>query len=276
MIVITGQTATGKTTLALKEAEATNGELVNADSRQIYKGLDIVTGKDIQQIRDAGIAYHMIDIVDPTVRYSSHEYAAAAGRIIADIRRRGKTPIIVGGTYLYIKHLIYGFDVSIPPNESLRTSLINKSVEQLQEMLSPRPSDINDSDWNNPRRLIRRIEIRVADPIIRAKNTPYGNGEYSLIGLRHQGRSHLESAIKSRVDARMQAGALEEVRSLLGRGYTKHDPGLQTIGYKQLIACLEGTRTQEDAIEEWVTKEVQYAKRQLTFMKTDHNISWQL
>lgn len=297
LVVITGQTATGKTTLAVKYAQEHNGEIVNADSRQVYKHLDIITGKDLGELKLSGVPYHLFDLVDPKDSFSSHEYVEAARPVILDIRSRRKTPVIVGGSYLYLKHLLYGFDVAVEPNRQLRDELEGKSVAELQKLLAPRPDNINDSDWNNPRRLIRRIEIAKSavdlglkiSPL-RKRSTPEGGGVLrnqehpglwppllqrgELIGLKHKDRQSLEVAIKSRIDKRIEEGAVREVEQLLKQGYTKNDPGLQTIGYTQIIAFLKGEISMESAVKNWTNKEIQYAKRQYTFMKKDSRISW--
>lgn len=277
LIVVTGQTATGKTGRAIDLAKTHDGELVNADSRQVYKYLDIVTGKDKGELQASGVPFHMIDVVDPKERYSSHEYVKAAAPIIEGIWRRGRTPVIVGGTYLYIKHLLYGFDIEVPPNTQLRAELEEKSLEELQQILSPRPSDINDSDWNNMRRLVRRIEIqRAGAPVLSKKsNAIFNKSERpTLIGLKHGSRESLESAIIDRVNKRIAQGAFDEVSSILNRGYEESDPGLETIGYAQIVQFIKGTLSKAAAVKEWTTREIQYAKRQLTFMKSDPHITW--
>lgn len=281
LIIVTGQTATGKSDLALQLATQHNGEILNADSRQIYKHLDIVTGKDLPLSTKSEVAYHLFDIIDPKDRFSSYDYARQAAAAIQSVRRRGKTPIIVGGAYLYLSHLLYGFDVHVEPDQKLRDKLEDKSVAELQQLLAPRPPDINDSDWNNPRRLIRRIEInRSPNNKSDSRSSPLhprGEAEHILlfIGLKHVDRISLETAISNRVQNRIAEGAVQEVKDLLKKGYSKEDPGLQTIGYTQIIAYLSGDMHIDAAIKQWTTKEIQYAKRQYTFMKKDSSIKWQ-
>ncbi len=278
MIIITGQTATGKTGLALKYAKKYNGELVNFDSRQIYKYLDIITGKDIPSV-------WLYDVVKPDEYFSSFDYVKLAQNTIKDIIKRGKTPILVGGTYFYLKHLLYGFDSGAPPNFKLRDRLNKKTVKELQTIykkINLKSFDaMNNSDKNNPRRLIRKIEIEstkktgpVSDSrkIFPASLTP----DFLYIGLRYKNKNKLLKIIKIRVEKRLRQGAIEEVKSLLKKGYKKTDPGMKTIGYKQLIDYLDGKITKVEAIEKWITAEMQYAKRQYTFMKKDKNINWRL
>ena len=278
LIVITGQTATGKTRYALEMAHRVNGELINADSRQVYTHLDIVTGKDKKELDESGITCHVFDVVDPKERFSSHEYVHLARAAINEIRARNKTPIIVGGSYLYIKHLLYGFDVSAPPNPELRAEIEPLSVLELQQKLGRRPDDINDSDWNNPRRLIRRIEIASSQHSSAPQENPFHPWGAKLIrdfiGFSHPSRESLVKAVTVRVEERLKNGAIEEVEQLLKKGYTAQDPGLLTIGYQQISSFLSGAISKEEAIQDWKNKEIQYAKRQLTFMKKDPNISW--
>lgn len=283
IITVTGQTGTGKTARALDYAKRLNGELVSADSRQIYRYLDIVTGKDKQQLSDSGIPYHLVDRITPDQSFSSHTYAQLATPCIVDIIRRNKTPIIVGGTYLYIRHLLYGQDIHVKPNDALRDRLSTLTIPELQRMLRSLDHTImmNDSDWNNPRRLIRHIEVRTAasahpqhtrdDCAVPGLSLQF---QVECIGLRHHNPVRARSRIGLRVKQRLEAGALEETRALLNKGYKKTDPGLKTIGYTQLIAHLEGELSLAQAIENWITAEVQYAKRQLTFMKRDPSIQW--
>ncbi len=285
LIVITGQTATGKTSLARKLALEKNGELINADSRQIYKHLDIVTGKE----RLADIPVWLYDVVEPNTPFSSSEYAQHAREVIQKITSRGKTPIVVGGTYLYIKNLLYGFETeSIGPDWNLREELNKASLEDLKMRLMDMNYDVfnsmNNSDQNNPRRLIRRIEILShRDPSVAAlpqddnltRHPEYISGSHiEIIGLRFADDEKLRATIEKRVQSRIAEGAIEETRNLLSMGYKKTDPGLQTIGYKQIIQFLDEEISEEQMISFWITAEVQYAKRQYTFMKTNSAITW--
>ena len=302
MIVITGQTATGKTKLALELAEKYNGELVNFDSRQIYKYLDIITGKDLpstSEVKDppagGGKTSEVIkfkgvwlyDVVTPDQYFSSYDFVEKLKPVIEDLKKRGKTPILVGGTYLYLKHFLYGIDINnSPPNFKLREKLNTMSVVDLQKkLISLTPNvfeNMNHSDQLNPRRLIRKIEIAsstsaVGDPPAGGGKTAEVNKDWPIklfIGLRYQDKSKLRQIIIKRVEERLKNGAIDEVKNILKMGYKVSDPGLKTIGYTQIIKYLKKEFTKEKAIEDWINKEVQYAKRQLTFMKKDKNISW--
>ena len=277
MIIITGQTATGKTKLALEFVQKHNGELINFDSRQIYKYLDIITGKDIPKTK-----IWLYDIVTPDQYFSSFDFVKQARPIIDDIKKRGKTPILVGGTYLYLKHLLYGIDDdNSPPNFELRKKLNNKSVKELQDILTKIDvqsiNRLNNSDLNNPRRLIRKIEITSnRKGTLLYKVRPYIRTDLpkTFIGLKYKNKDKLREAIIKRVEERLKNGAIGEVKNILKMGYKETDPGMKTIGYQQIIKYLNKELTKGKAIDNWVNKEVKYAKRQLTFMKKDKNISW--
>jgi tRNA dimethylallyltransferase len=281
LIVITGQTATGKTALAVELAKKYNGELINYDSRQVYKYLDIITGKDLPASQ-----IHLYDIITPDKYFSSFDYVEKARPLIEAIQKKGKTPILVGGTYLYLKHLLYDFDVKVPPDFALREVLNVKTVPELQAQLKKLSIDdlesLNNSDRNNPRRLIRKIEIlsqakqKIYEPKAVKITDKNQNklGVTSYIGISYRNRDDLVTAIKTRVANRIKDGALDEVKGLLEKGYTGAEPGLKTIGYQEMVKYLRGDLTFDQAITEWTNHEIQYAKRQYTFMKKDKNISW--
>ena len=280
IIIITGQTSTGKTRLAREMKKKLNGELINCDSRQIYKHLDIITGKDVADI-------HLYDIVDPKQYFSSFDYVNEAVPVIQKILLSCKTPILVGGTYLYIKHLLYGTDTErIPPDWAKRSKFNSKTIKELQAYLkkiSPETYHaLNNSDLHNPRRLMRKIEIasyrqkgkNLHTPKTLADTLGIPDLSIEIIGLAFKSRDTLVTSIRKRVEKRMKAGAMDEVAKLLTLGYIKSDPGLQTIGYQQLIPVVEKKIPLEKAVEDWIMKEVQYAKRQYTFMKKDKTIQW--
>lgn len=285
LIIITGQTATGKTKLALQLAKQYQGDLINADSRQIYQKLDIITGKE----KPKNTNIYLYDIVDPKENFSSFDYVKYAIPIIKKILKKGRTPIIVGGSYFYLYHLLYKVETdNIPPNWKLRKSLTDKSTNELQSMvkkINPQLfNQLNQSDRNNPQRLIRKIEIlqsnQTPPPQILPRRLDLGcklglsEIKITYIGLRFDNKKNLIKVIRQRISERLEAGAIDEVKNLLSLGYLKSDPGLQTIGYQQLIQFVWGKITKKQAIDEWTNKEIQYAKRQYTFMKKDSNISW--
>ena len=292
IVIVTGPSATGKTNLALQYAKKYDGELVNFDSRQIYKKLDIITGKDKQIISNFKFLISnyiwLYDLVDPKEYFSSFDFVQRAITVIKDIIDRKKVPILVGGTYLYLYHLLYKIETeNIPPSLLLRQKLNTETVAKLQDKLREVDThlfqNLNESDKQNPQRLIRKIEIasfykkkgvKVPTKMQFLFNNFFKDKEIEFIGLTYKNREDIFKAIKIRVDKRLKEGAIDEVRSLLAEGYNEHDPGMKTIGYQQIIRYLKGKMTKQQAIDEWTRKEFQYTKRQLTFMKKDPNIVW--
>ena len=304
IFVITGQTATGKTQLALEYAAKYNGELINFDARQVYQYLDIITGKDltdqqfhlVKKAADFNIGYYQLtqipiwlyDIVKPNQYFSSFDYRNLALTVISDIISRGKTPILVGGTYLYFYHLLYRVDTeNIPPDFELRESLNDSTVPELQNKLNTISyqsiNRLNESDRSNPQRLIRKIEIALHYQKLgqdlplefKFKLNPYFNAKrLEVLGLKTENKEILIQRIKQRVEKRLKEGAITEVKKILNLGFSSQDPGLRTIGYQQIIKFIRQEIDEPTMITEWVNKEVQYAKRQLTFMKKDPSIKW--
>lgn len=283
LFILFGQTATGKTAKAFELAEQYNGEIVNFDSRQIYKKLNIVTGKDMPA--NPKYKIWLYDIVDPKNIFSSAEYVECAESVIKDILARKKTPILVGGTGYYLRHLLFGVPkIKVSEDWKARKLLETKTVEELQTMLKEKNvvmfKQMNNSDRNNPRRLIRRIEIAKSGGILPTEPTQetlsarFGNRSGCQKGLIikylsffHSSTDIVREKIALRVEQRMNDGALKEVKNLLKEGYTKDDPGLKAIGYEQLITYLNNETSLDEAKKQWITKEVQYAKRQKTYFK---------
>jgi len=303
-IVITGQTATGKTSYALNLTKEIDGELVNFDSRQIFKKLDVVAGKDLP--RDSHftlftkqdnhqVGYYEVgktriwlyDIINPNQRFSSFDYSNLAKVVVEDILKRGKTPIFVGGTHLYLKQILYGTDVTVAPDWQLRKKLKNESVASLQRKLRKINSGIfnalNNSEANNPHRLIRKIEI-ASFPMCSLSFTPGVKEIYTLgrnvirpkkiIGLRHKTNKLMRMRIKQRVEERLENGAVGEVKKIIKRGVSRDSQAFTSIGIRQIANFIEGNLTKEECVNEWTLREVQYAHRQLTFMRQDKKIIW--
>ncbi len=304
--IITGQTATGKTAKALEYALQINGEVVNFDSRQIYKHLDIVTGKDFQKknfavvkqngiqdigyytlgVHDIPVKLWLYDIVDPKQPFSSHDFQNLCMVVLADIWNRGKVPVLVGGTYMYLYFLLYGSSEMQPPNWELRKQMETFTVQELQELVQQKNSEafqeMNESDRKNPHRLIRFLERTSFENTMKFETILYKKMQLSkeeltisIEGFRHKNRDDIKPLIKKRVLSRIEAGAVTETEHLLQNGYLPEDPGMKSIGYNQITQFINKKITFEEMAEEWVTKEYQYAKRQITFMKRDPNIQWQ-
>lgn len=270
LLVIAGPTATGKTNLALEIAREFQGEVISADSRQVYRGMDIGTGKDGKGV------VHLYDVVNPDEEFSVAHFLRLAVPMIYKIQRKNALPIVVGGTGLYIKALVEGIDtVNIPRNESLRSRLANASVEELQQMVPKSVLEMmNNSDRNNPRRLIRKIEIMQEN---QNRHIEYRRQSFDTlqIGLIAD-EEYLSERIIQRVMDRVHKGIIEEIQQLLGMGYTWDLPAMNTIGYKEWKRYMESPSDEHknEAIASWIRHEIQYAKRQLVWFKKQQNIQW--
>ena len=326
LIVICGPTATGKTDIGIRLSREINGNIISADSRQLYRYMDIGTGKDIKenskfQIPNSkgqasniqyqtsnlkpqyiqigyytieGINVWLYDIIEPDKRFSAHEFSEAGWETINHLVNCSITPIIVGGSGLYIKALVDGFDTSSAPDWDMRKVYNNMTVHELQTTLTSlnprRLYAMNNSDRHNPRRLIRSIEqstsqAQITDhellsflPVCRQA----GEGRESrtreandiiFIGLTAP-LDVLYARIEKRVDNRIEQGIIHEIQSLLKRGYVWSDPGLDTVGYKEWRPFIEGRSTQAECISLWKLHERQYARRQLTWFLKDKRITW--
>jgi len=288
ILVICGPTATGKTSLGINLAKMFNGEIVSADSRQVYKGMDIGTGKDIENgkwIMDNGKSGHwevegipvwLLDVVTPTQEFSVAQYVELAQKIIEDIWQREKLPIIVGGTGFYIKGLTDGIEtLGVEPNWELRNRLEKFSVQKLFEILarldSSKAASMNASDRKNPRRLIRAIEIANAKTQKPAKTQK--NFDTLLIGLKAP-YQQLYQRIDERVDKQVKMGAEEEVKKLIKKGYQWDLPAMSAMGYGVWRPYFEGKETLGEVIKRWKFDEHSYARRQMTWFKRDKRVHW--
>lgn len=315
LLVICGPTATGKTKLALQLAKEFNGEIVSADSRQIYRGMDIGTGKDTLENRKKKIEkrivefkskqYELIpyeindtnvwmyDVVNPDEEFSVSHYVHLATQVIEDMHKRNKLPILVGGTGLYIKALLDGVEtIDIPRNEELRKKLENKSLEELQQILTRQSSlafeSMNNSDRNNPRRLVRKIEILSAHlEKAEAPTSGVSHGTPDVEEVRKPVYNHLSigltapietvsTNITTRVKERVDQGIIQEIQMLLDRGYSWQLPSLDTFGYKEWKQYFDNPNeeTKQKAIEEWTRDEIGYVKKQMTWFNKQKNIQW--
>ncbi len=271
-LIICGPTATGKTALAAALAKKFNGELISADSRQVYKGMDIGTGKDRPDV-----PVWLYDVVWPNEEFSVSHWIELAKQAIDDINGRNKLPIVVGGTGLYIDALIQPLEtIHIPPNPKLREQLKTTTVPELQAMIDPTVlAAMNQSDRKNPRRLIRKIEI--ASYTGDALADDFTN-DTLCIGLTAP-TQQLYERIDARVDARVDQGVIQEIVSLCAQGYGWDLPAMSGLGYKEWRVYMEAPIEEKEALKEqivtqWKFDEHAYARRQMTWFKKQENVVW--
>lgn len=260
ILIICGPTATGKTKLAASLAKKFSGEIISADSRQVYKGMDIVTGKD----KPKGVKIYGLDLVKPDENFSVANFIKFARTLINQIR----FPIIVGGTGLYLNSLVNPPQtLAVSPNWQLRKKLEKKSVEQLQQQLKKinplRFNQMNHSDQLNPRRLIRAIEVDLQGTSLQVNSARMFLNKYDCLWLGLTAKKEiLDQRIAKRVKARVKAGAVKEWQQLKNK-YSSDLPSMSAIGYRQL-----------PDVNKWIQAEQQYACRQLTWFKKNSHIHW--
>jgi len=267
IIVVVGPTASGKSDFAVALAKKENGEIISSDSRQVYRGLDIGTGK-ITEEEMAGVPHHMIDIIDIHQSFSVADYEAIATPIIIDILKRGKTPIICGGTGQYIDALIYkNTFAKVPPNEVLRRELETKTNEELflklQEQDQARAEKI---DKHNKVRLVRALEIIEQEgkvPVLQDAQFRYPTEIYLLSPSKEVLRTRIETRLRKRLDL----GMLEEGRRLLTENFSTKKLASLGLEYIWMNHYLQGTYSYEEMESKLLTSIWHYAKRQMTWNK---------
>ncbi|OGY09840.1 MAG: tRNA (adenosine(37)-N6)-dimethylallyltransferase MiaA [Candidatus Blackburnbacteria bacterium RIFCSPHIGHO2_01_FULL_43_15b] len=292
LLIICGPTGVGKTSLAVKLANKFGGEIVSADSRQVYRKLDVITAKDTDtgvqrklpwKEEDVpycweidGVPTYLLDVVDPDKEFSVAIYERLAQRAIEFITSRGKLPIIAGGTGLYIKAIVDGIEtMRIPPNKELRSQYRFKTAEELFMILSRLDQDfaasLNRSEQKNKQRLIRKIEILQQG--VNKKDQQDSNPYNTLfVGLTAD-KNVLHKRIEKRVKEWMIGGAENEARHLLLEN-TISTQAASAIVLPVWKEYFEGKTTKRDVKEYWINKDWQYAKRQLTWFKKDKRINW--
>jgi tRNA dimethylallyltransferase len=281
LVVILGPTASGKTGLAIQVAQALGGEIVNADSRQIYRGMDIGTAKPTPDER-AAAPHHLLDLVTPDQTYTLAEYQRAAYDTINALHGRGQLPLLVGGTGQYLTAVIDGWNIpEVPPNPDLRAELEALAREHGAEALHNRlreadPAAAARIDLRNVRRVIRALEVylETGTPITvlqRKTSPPYRILQFGLTMPREQ----LYTRIDARVQRMVQDGLLAEVRRLLEAGYTWECPAMSGLGYLQWRPHLDGQMSQDDVITAICNETHAFARRQYTwFNGHDTGIRW--
>jgi tRNA dimethylallyltransferase len=295
-ILLAGPTATGKSEIALRLAEQFGGEIISADSMQVYRGLDIGTAKPSPADR-ARVPHHLIDICNLTESFDAAQFARLAHRTVAEIQSRGHVPILCGGTGLYFKAFLEGLGEAPSADAKLRAELEAAPLEKLLDELRERdPVTYDKIDKQNPRRVIRAVEvIRLTGKPFSEQQSRWGEtaGGPEVGSSRCDDRTaqravptntnfyyftrssdDLRARINARVDAMFARGLVDETRELLKRGLAENKTAMQAIGYRQVVEHLRGERSLAETIELVKIRTRQFAKRQLTWFRVQKNVEW--
>ncbi len=268
LYVITGPTASGKTSKAVALAKAINAEIISADSRQIYRGMDIGTGKDLEEYGD--VPYHLIDICNAGYRYNLFEYIRDYKSAYDNIKARGKNIILCGGTGLYIESILKGIELPpVPENTELRKKLANKSLSELTEILRQMKTLHNVTDVDNCKRAIRAIEIQQYyhdNPELQIKTTPHPLKNALVIGIEID-RENRRNKISQRLRQRLDSGMVEEIRSLIDNGISPDDLIYYGLEYKYVTQYVIGQISYDEMFSLLEIAIHQFAKRQMTWFR---------
>jgi tRNA dimethylallyltransferase len=278
-IVITGPTCSGKTRAAVELAEKINGEIISADSRQIYRHIDIGTAKPSEEERRR-IPHHLIDILEPEDRYTAADFRRDAERIMREIRERGARPVIAGGTGLYIRALVDGIFNGPPSDKNLRAKLEERAAvegtESLYAELQKRdPAAAGKIHPNDKRRLIRAIEIYrlTGKPPSSVRRWESRGSEFIMFVLALP-RDELYRGINERVKGMFREGFVEEVKRLSESSRAAELPAMEAVGCREILDYLKGDSSIEEAMEKTMAATRRYARRQLTWLRGDGRLHW--
>ncbi len=284
LVCVVGPTGCGKTRLGVELAKRLNGEVVSCDSMQIYRGMTIGTAAPTENEMD-GVPHHMVGVVGPEENYSVARYAEDAARCVDDIISRGRQPVVVGGTGLYLNALLAGHGFAGGDKDGkCRAELEERWEKQggeamYAELLRIDPETAGVLHRNDKKRILRALEIwretgkTMAQHNAETKQIP-PRYDSVRIGLAYEDREEMKRAIDARVDRMVEAGLFEEVQSLLAAGVPRSATAMQAIGYKEALSFFDGRATREEAAAEIKLRSRQYAKRQLTWLRRDRDIYW--
>ena len=283
VVVIVGPTASGKTALSIELAKKLDGEIISSDSMQIYKDMDIGTAK-VTKEEAQGIKHYLVDFVSPDQRYTVSDFKKDAEAAIKEILEKGKVPIVVGGTGLYVNSLIYGIEYQdMKIDEEYRNELMNRAEDpvELEKMWNEAnaidPNAMQKISKNDKKRIVRVLEIFKStgktktehEILSRQKGVEY---DYKVFGI-SMDREKLYERINLRVDLMIEAGLEDEVRNLLNK-YNEFPTAMQGLGYKEVKEYFDGILTREEMIEKIKQESRRYAKRQLTWFRRNEEIIW--
>ncbi len=283
LIILTGPTAVGKTELSIKLAKAVNGEIISADSIQVYKHMDIGSAKVTKEEMD-GVKHYLIDVLEPTDEFNIYVFKKLANEAMEEIYAKGKVPIIAGGTGFYIQSVLYDIEFSNEEGDKsyrheLEKKAANEGVEVIHKMLEQvDPKAASEIHENNLRRVIRALEyynetgkrISEHNEEQRQKNSPYDFKYYVL----NMDRDKLYERINLRVDIMLENGLLLEVKKLKDMGYSSDLVSMQGIGYKEIREYIDDRCTYDEAVETLKKNTRNFAKRQLTWFRREESVTW--
>ena len=280
LVAVVGPTGVGKSSLALSLAREFNGEIVNADSRQVYRYMDIGTAKPTAENR-AEVPHHLLDVVNPDQEFNQAIHRQLADTAIADITARGKLPLLVGGSGLYVWAVLEGWEAPpVPPDQAFRGSLALKAEREGDEALfamleAADPVAARHIDRRNRRRVIRALEVcQSGEQFSRLRRKSAPAYDVLIIGLTME-RNRLYWTIDRRVERMVEAGLIDEVRRLREMGYGTELPAMSGIGYRQFSNYLDGQVNREQAVSETKAESRRFARRQFAWFKvTDARIKW--
>jgi tRNA dimethylallyltransferase len=280
LAVLCGPTSVGKTALAVRLAERLNAEVISADSRAIYRGMDIGTAKPSEEQRRQ-VPHHLIDVADPGETFTLADYQRLAQRAIVAVRRRGRLPLICGGTGLYVRAVVDNLAIPpVAPNRALRLELEAEAQahgpDHLHARLAARdPVAAASIHPRNVRRVVRALEVAITtgQPVSALQQRGGPAIPVAMVGLM-MNRPALYAQIDARVEAQLAAGLVEEVTALLVRGIPADAPGMQALGYKEITGWLRGETGFDEAVRRLKHNTRQYARRQMTWFRRDPRITW--
>jgi tRNA dimethylallyltransferase len=285
LLVVTGPTASGKTTLTVALASILGGEIISADSRQVYRGMDLGTGKDYNEyvINGRQTPCHLIDIADPGYKYNVFEYQRDFKEVYYDLKKRNVFPVVCGGSGMYIDSIIKGYKMfEVPPDSGLRAKLEKKSMEELTEILRSYKTLHNITDIDTKKRVIRAIEIEHFNKFKKEKQTQFPALKSLIVGVMTD-RDIRRNRITERLNKRLNAGMVDEVKKLLDEGVSKEVLIYYGLEYKFITLYLTGKLGYGEMVNELEIAIHQFAKRQMTWFRgmerkgtIIHWIDWEL